>query len=77
MTKKLDEKIAQAKIWEKKEFELKKRLKEVEQERDAKSREVAELNEQIKKLNESHQKTLSQLEYDCDDFFERNSKIAN
>ena len=64
LVKKLDEKNSQAKDWVKKELELGKRLNEVELERDAKTREIAELNEQLKKLSESHREALSQLEYD-------------
>lgn len=66
--KKLDEKNSQAKDWAKKELELSKRLNEVELERDAKTREVAELNEQLKKLSETHREALSQIEYDYDVF---------
>ena len=68
LVKKLDEKNSQAKDWAKKELELSKRLNEVELERDAKTREVAELNEQLKKLSETHREALSQIEYDYDVF---------
>lgn len=70
LVKKLDEKNSQAKDWAKKELELSKRLNEVELERDAKTREVAELNEQLKKLSETHREALSQIEYDYDVFWE-------
>lgn len=70
LVKKLDEKNSQAKDWAKKEIELSKRLNEVELERDAKRREVAELNEQLKKLSESHREALSKIEYDYDAFKE-------